>query len=135
VKLYRSDGIPVSLLSAEVPEYLIENCHRAREPLMKINRREIEGHLIFDLLEDITYENAKELGSFVTGNLKPGFRNVVLNIKDVLYVNSFALSVLIKTMQDIENEGYQFFLMNVNQRVKTLLKVTGVLSKFRIFRE
>jgi anti-anti-sigma factor len=102
---------------------------------MKINRREIEGHLIFDLLEDITYENAKELGSFVTGNLNPALKNVVLNIKDVLYVNSFALSVLIKTMQDVENEGHQFYLMNVNQRVKTLLKVTGVLPKFKMFKE
>ncbi|PKL40819.1 MAG: hypothetical protein CVV44_04215 [Spirochaetae bacterium HGW-Spirochaetae-1] len=100
---------------------------------MNIKKREIEDYLVFDLLEDITYDNAKELDSFIINNLDKAFTNIVLNIKNVVYVNSFALGVLIKTMQEVEKRGCAFFLMNVNPNVKTLLKVTGVLAKFKIF--
>ncbi len=100
---------------------------------MKVNKRSIEGYLIFDLLEDITYENARKLDAFITANLDPSIPNIVLNIKTVSYVNSFALGVLIKTMQEVEQKGCAFHLMNVHPDVITLLKVTGVLSKFKIF--
>ena len=108
---------------------------RERKYSMEIKKRQIEGYLVFDLMEDITYENAKELDSYVMENMQDDSKKVVLNIKSVVYVNSFALSVLIKTMQEVEKSGCEFYLMNVNHAVESLLEITGVLSKFRIMKE
>jgi len=102
---------------------------------MEISTREIQDYLIFDLSEDISYENAKELNDAVFSNIDEATKKIVLNIDKVTYVNSFALGILMKTMQEVEKKGCNFYLMNVNPNVKTLLKVTGVLTKFKIFEE
>ena len=101
---------------------------------MKIKKREIENYIIFDLEEDISIDSARELETEIKKEVSEGQSSVVLNIKRVTYVNSFALGVLIKIMQDVESQGHQFYLMNVNHNVETLLKVTGVLDRFKFFK-
>ncbi|HDP80555.1 MAG TPA: anti-sigma factor antagonist, partial [Spirochaetes bacterium] len=100
---------------------------------MKIQKREQGKTLFVDLMEDISYENSMELESFILSNLSDGIGEVVLNIEKVAYVNSFALGILIKTMQNIEKKGRPFFLMNANAEIKKLLDITGILSKFKFY--
>ncbi len=101
---------------------------------MKIKTREIEGYLIFDLEEDISLDSSKELEHQINLGLGGDFSKMVLNIRKVDYVNSFALGVLIKIMDSVEKSGKEFYLMNVSENVKTLLRVTGVLDKFKFFK-
>ncbi len=100
---------------------------------MNVKKRESGKTLFVDLHEDISYENSMELESFITANISPAVSEVVLNIEKVAYVNSFALGILIKTMQNIESRGYAFYLMNVNPEIKKLLDITGILSKFKFY--
>lgn len=100
---------------------------------MEIKTREIEGYLIFDLEEDLSMENAGELEREITRGHGAGSKKVVLNIRKVDYINSFALGVLIKIMESVQATGREFFLMNASENAKTLLRVTGVLDKFKFF--
>ncbi len=102
---------------------------------MKLSKRINREFLIIDINEDISMENAHELDEYIQKSINSALNKVVLNIQAVNYVNSFALGVLIKTMQTIEKKGHEFYLMNVTPSVKTLFKVTGLSDKFKIYSE
>jgi anti-anti-sigma factor len=99
---------------------------------MEIKERSLNEYLIFDVLCDITNDNSVELKDFILSHLNKKFRNVVLNLKKVVYLNSFALSVLLRISKDLKSMKYSFFLMNVPSSVIALLKVTQLLSFFNI---
>jgi len=102
---------------------------------MEMKKREITGNLIFDLEEDISLEKAEEIHLYIMKNLGRETKKVILNIKVVEYINSFALCVLIKIMQELKDKGMDFYLMNASEAVKKLLKITGVMDKFKFYGE
>ncbi|MGQ9842684.1 MAG: STAS domain-containing protein [Spirochaetota bacterium] len=99
---------------------------------MKIEQRVNYGYVIYDVTGDITYDNFKELEDYITNTNLDNFNNIVLNIERVPYINSSALGWLVKLMKEITIAGYQFFLMNVNQEIMGLLKLTNTLQYFKI---
>jgi anti-anti-sigma factor len=99
---------------------------------MKIEQRVNYGYVIYDVTGDITYDNFKEVEDYVKNTMPDNFNNIVLNIERVPYINSSALGWLVKLMQEITIAGYQFFLMNVNQEIMGLLKLTNTLQYFKI---
>ena len=102
---------------------------------MNISKRSINDYLVFDINENISYDNSEELYAFIFKNLEAKSKKVVLNIGNVAYINSFALGTIIKINQDLEKKNLEFFLMKPSSEVKTLLKVTGIISKFRFFED
>jgi anti-anti-sigma factor len=102
---------------------------------MNISKRNIKDYLVFDLNENISYDNSEELYGFIFNNLETKIKKVVLNIEKVTYINSFALGTIIKVHQDLEKKNLEFFLMKPSSEVKILLKVTGIISKFRFFED
>jgi len=99
---------------------------------MKIEQRVNYGYVIYDVTGDITYDNFKEVEDYVKNTMPDNFNNIVLNIERVPYINSSALGWLVKLMKEITIAGYQFFLMNVNQEIMGLLKLTNTLQYFKI---
>lgn len=99
---------------------------------MKIEQRVNYGYVIYDVTGDITYENFKEVEDYIMNTNVDNFNNIVLNIERVPYINSSALGWLVKLMKEITIAGYQFFLMNVNQEIMGLLKLTNTLQYFKI---
>ncbi len=99
---------------------------------MKIEQRINYGYIIYDITGDITYDNFTEIEDAIKDTLPDNFINVVLNIERVPYINSSALGWLVKLMKEITALGYQFFLMNVNQEIMGLLKLTNTLQYFKI---
>ena len=102
---------------------------------MKIDKRVIKDYQIFDLNEDITYDNSEDMYRYIFNNLDKDTHKVVMNVGHVSYINSFALGTIIKILKELENEGKAFYLMNASSEVKTLLKVTGIMDKFRFFED
>jgi anti-anti-sigma factor len=99
---------------------------------MKVEQRINYGYVIYDITGDITYDNFTEIEDAIKDTLPDNFINVVLNIERVPYINSSALGWLVKLMKEINAKGYNFFLMNVNQEIMGLLKLTNTLQFFKI---
>jgi anti-anti-sigma factor len=99
---------------------------------MKIETKKTGDTMTFDLAEDITYENSEQLFNYIFDSLDKNTKKAILKIDKVNYINSFALGVLIKILQEVEKKGMEFYLMDVPPEVRTLLKITGIISKFRI---
>lgn len=99
---------------------------------MKVEQRMNFGYAIFDITGDITYGNFKELEDAINISIPDNCFNVVLNIERVKYINSSALGWLVKFMTDMKSSGYNLFLMNVNNEIMGLLKLTSTLPYFKI---
>jgi len=99
---------------------------------MKVEQRINYGYVIYDVTGDITYDNFTEIEDAIKDTLPDNFINVVLNIERVPYINSSALGWLVKLMKEVNARGYHFFLMNVNQEIMGLLKLTNTLQYFKI---
>ncbi|GAB4220583.1 MAG: STAS domain-containing protein [Spirochaetes bacterium] len=99
---------------------------------MKVEQRINYGYVIYDITGDITYDNFTEIEDAIKDTLPDNFINVVLNIERVPYINSSALGWLVKLMKEVNAKGYHFFLMNVNQEIMGLLKLTNTLQYFKI---
>ncbi|MDH7554932.1 MAG: STAS domain-containing protein [Spirochaetota bacterium] len=99
---------------------------------MKVEQRINYGYVIYDITGDITYDNFTEIEDAIKDTLPDNFINVMLNIERVPYINSSALGWLVKLMKEVNAKGYHFFLMNVNQEIMGLLKLTNTLQYFKI---
>jgi len=102
------------------------------QSIMKVEQRINYGYVIYDITGDITYDNFTEIEDAIKDTLPDNFINVVLNIERVPYINSSALGWLVKLMKEVNAKGYHFFLMNVNQEIMGLLKLTNTLQYFKI---
>ena len=83
-------------------------------------------------MEDITNHNPQELYDFIFDSVIPEPVNVILDLSNVNYINSFALGTLIRIMKELTGRSYNFHLINVNSEVKSLLKVTQMLDRFSL---
>jgi len=102
------------------------------QSIMKVEQRINYGYVIYDITGDITYDNFTEIEDAIKDTLPDNFINVMLNIERVPYINSSALGWLVKLMKEVNAKGYHFFLMNVNQEIMGLLKLTNTLQYFKI---
>lgn len=65
--------------------------------------------------------------------LKDGKRSVVLDLKDVTWVNSTGLGVLIRTHLEVTSQGGDLKLMQISKRIEDIFTVTRLNTVFRIY--
>lgn len=98
---------------------------------MDINLRDMKQSLIFDINEDINRENAEEMEAFIKSNLS-GKKNIVVNLANVTYINSFTLGTFIKLQNELKEKKISLYFLHVNPSIKALFKVSGVLQYFTL---
>jgi len=62
-------------------------------------------------------------------NINNNIKNVLLDLKDVIWINSIGLGMLISTMTTIRNAGGKLVLVNITA-VESLLSLTRLISVF-----
>jgi anti-sigma B factor antagonist len=72
------------------------------------------------------------LRDFVTRLVESGNKRIVLNLQGVEYVDSGGLGELVRTHTTLQKEGGQLKMVNVNQRVQELLKLTSLNKIFDV---
>ena len=79
--------------------------------------------------------SVSEFEAAVTGALAQGVRSFLVNLGEVTYIDSAGIGKLTFAMKSAIAAGGSLKLVNVNQRVAGLLKLTGVYPVFEIFRD
>jgi anti-sigma B factor antagonist len=64
-----------------------------------------------------------------------GNHHIVLNLGEVVYIDSSGIGELVKTHTTIRNKGGQLKLANLNKRIHDLLELTRLASVFDIERD
>lgn len=93
--------------------------------------RHVEGVTVLDLSGRITLGEASgKLRSSVQEALSAGSKKILLNLKDVNYIDSAGLGELVSAYTTAKNAGADLKLVNLTSKVKDLLVITKLLTVF-----
>ncbi|OHD67502.1 MAG: hypothetical protein A2W19_07400 [Spirochaetes bacterium RBG_16_49_21] len=98
---------------------------------LKLSRRSIKGHEFIDISGDIMADGSKEIVKFVKKAVAGRDRDVYLNFDGVRHVNSSALSQIMQLVRDLSAKKINILLMNVNEKIMSLIKIAGLHNFFK----
>ena len=102
---------------------------------MQKNLRTRYIYAIFDIEGILSYSDVALLENEALEKIPAGCTIVVINLAKVPHIDSSALGTLIKISKKLNEKGLGFFLMNVNDQIKNVLRITGTYSAFKIIRD
>lgn len=96
--------------------------------------RQANGVSVLDVSGRITLgEGTVALRDIIRGLLDKGNMKILLNLKEVDYVDSAGLGELVRSYTTVRKQGGQAKFLNLSGRVRDLLQATGLLAVFEIF--
>jgi anti-anti-sigma factor len=98
---------------------------------LKITKRTIKGYDFIDISGNIMLEGSKEIMKFVKKTIGGKDKDIYLNFDGVNYVNSSALSMILQLVRDLSSKKVNIFLMNVNEKILSLIKIAGLHNYFK----
>jgi len=98
---------------------------------MTSSTRQVDGVTIVDLSGRITLgDGSNILRDTVRDLLSKGNKKMVLNLKDVNYVDSSGIGELVKAHTTSKEHGGELKLLNVPKRIHDLLQITKLHTLF-----
>ncbi|MEJ6754490.1 MAG: STAS domain-containing protein [Flavobacteriales bacterium] len=86
---------------------------------------DIKGKLIIE-------EDGKNMFEQINSNISEKCSNIVLNLKELEYINSSGFNNLLKILTNSRNIGGDTFLCNINSVIETLLITTKLNTIFKV---
>ena len=103
---------------------------------MQTATRETNGVTIIDVSGRITLgEGNVMLREIVRELVENGKKRILLNLREVQYVDSAGVGELVKTYTTVRHRGGQLKLVDLSKRVQDLLKMTRLYTVFDIEKE
>lgn len=101
---------------------------------MEFETREINNIVIYDIKWEfkLIEEMPTSLHENVKTQLERGKRNFLFNLKDVTYLESLGLGVLVGSLISVTNLGGNLRLTNLAPKLELLFEVTGLIDVFEI---
>ena len=102
---------------------------------MHIATREVEGVVIFDIMGEICRSHVMEttLHQVVKSELERGRRNILLNLENVEFIDSFGVGEILASYVSIQNMGGKIKLIRISRRLGIVFKVVGLDRVFEVF--
>jgi len=101
---------------------------------LSIKDRELGDVTILDLSGKITIgEGSVQLREAVRRLLDDGKKKILLNLREVAYVDSSGIGELVSSYTTTNNQGGQLKLLNLTKKIQDLLMITKLLTVFETF--
>jgi anti-sigma B factor antagonist len=101
---------------------------------LKIHRREADGVMILDLTGRITTgEPSVTVRDAVRKEIDKGFKNILLNMGEITYIDSAGLGELIAAYTTVKNRGGHLKLLNLTKRLHELMQITKLYTVFDVY--
>ena len=100
---------------------------------MEYQTRNEAGIAIVDLNGEIDVSHAPHLRKKFIGLLENDTKQLLINMSEVIYIDSAGLSVLIAAHRKAHDTGGSFGLINPQQPVRQVLNITGMDKVIQIF--
>ena len=101
---------------------------------MKTEKRKKDDVIIFDLKGKLTIGKGDVLlRKHIDESLGNDEKKIILNMKDVSYMDSSGVGELLSSFTSVNNRGGKLKLMNLSTKVHDLLQITQLLRVFEIF--
>lgn len=103
---------------------------------MKIEKRKKNDVVIFDLKGKILIgEGIEQLREAINSTIKEKETKILLNFKDVPYLDSTGLGEVVRSYTSVKKEGGSVKIINLTQKVRDLLSVTKLITVFETFED
>jgi len=107
---------------------------KEREMQLKLTKRTVDGILAFECNGRIVFgEESAMLRDEVKKAVADGVKRIVLNLREVNYIDSGGLGTLVALHTTAHNAGGAIKLANLTKRVGDLLQVTKLLTVFNVY--
>src|ERR1044072_3698813 len=101
---------------------------------LSIKERQAGDVTILDLSGKITIgEGSVQLREAVRKLLDEGKKKMLLNLKEVSYVDSSGIGELVSSYTTTNNQGGQLKLLNLTMKIQDLLMITKLLTVFETY--
>ncbi len=99
---------------------------------MQIKLEEKSGISIFRVAGDIDINSSPEVKKFLDKTISPKNNRVVINLKEVGYVDSSGLATLVEILKNLRAYGGTLKLTNLSNKVRGLFEITKLDKLFDI---
>ncbi len=101
---------------------------------LKIVRRQNKNVCILDLEGTIKIgDDSLLFRTNLRSLIRDGEKNILLNLKDVTYIDSSGLGELVSGFSSLQKNGGDMKLLNLTDRVSELMMITKLLTVFEIY--
>ena len=102
---------------------------------MEIKTRDINDIAIFEIAGEIRRSDTPEvtLHQLVKSNLDRGKRNILLNLKNVGFIDSFGVGEILASYISTQNLGGKLKLAEISKKLHLVFQVTMLTRVFEIF--
>lgn len=103
---------------------------------LNISERQAGDITILDLDGKITIgEGSIALRSTIRRLLEEGKKKILLNLGDIGYVDSSGIGELVSSFTTVNREGGSLKLLNLQQKVQSLMAITKLLTVFDVYED
>jgi anti-sigma B factor antagonist len=104
------------------------------EPVsIKTSTRLVNNVLIVDTIGELRLgEGTDVLRNVIRDQLEHGYKNILLNLRDVRHIDSAGVGELMSCYTSVRNQGGQLKLMNLSKNVHNLLQITKLYTIFEV---
>jgi len=129
----RTESQEIATTACAVLDRLALGMQGAAPVRMQTVTRQVGAVIVLDVSGRITLgEGNVMLREIVRDLAEKGNKHIVLNLGEVVYIDSSGIGELVKAHTTIRNKGGQLKLASLNQRIHDLLQITRLASVFDI---
>src|SRR3989442_3579403 len=100
---------------------------------VKLTTRQVGDVTVIDVAGRITLgEGSSALRDTLRDLVKDNHKNILLNLKEVTYIDSSGIGELVSAYTSITNQGGRLKLLGLTHRVKDLLQITKLYTVFDV---
>ena len=100
---------------------------------IKTSTRLVDHVVIVDTIGELRLgEGTDAVRSVVRDLLGQGYKNILLNLRDVRHIDSAGVGELMSCYTSVRNQGGQLKLMNLSKNVHNLLQITKLYTIFEV---
>jgi len=101
---------------------------------VKLSIRQMDNVSVVDVSGRITLsDGSSTVRDALRGMASEGKKKILLNFKEVFYIDSSGLGALVSSYATLTKQGVQLKLLNLTHRVKDLLMITKLLTVFEVY--
>jgi anti-sigma B factor antagonist len=108
---------------------------RESEEIMHIITREAGDVVVFDIVGEIRRSNAIEttLHQVVKSQLEQGRRDILFNLENVDFIDSFGVGEILASYISIQSLGGKIKLVRISKKLGVVFKVVGLDRVLEVF--
>jgi anti-anti-sigma factor len=100
---------------------------------VKTSIMQLGHHTVITLKEPINHQNCKELETSVLGAIGKSNLAIILECKEVSYLDSAALEMLLRLQDAVKERGSLVKLVGLNQLCRDIMIVTRLINQFNVY--